>query len=528
VTDTRHDPTTPRPDPTADPRAWPQQGAPTGSVPGVADAGGAPAGAGSGLRLVALVVGVVALGLIFGWSVLAIVFAIAVSIFLHEMGHFLVAKWAGMKVTEYFIGFGPRIWSFRRGETEYGLKVIPAGAYVRIIGMHNLEQVDPADEARTYRAQPYRKRLPVVLAGPFANFLIAIVLLFAIFLGWGKPNPDSWTVDRVVAGSAAAQAGLEPGDRIVSFDGRPVGDFDDLSARIQPAAGREVDITYVRDGVEQTASVVLGWRLSAQAAAMLPPLHVGDRILSVNGQPVASYDALAATLASSDPGQVTVEFDRGGYRYATELDTPVSLPAEAPAGFLGLAPDVANQRLNPLAAVGEAGATFGSLVKDSVVAIGDRFSPSGIGEYVDTVSNASSDESQAAAQGIRPVSPDSPNATPAQDQEADANRFISLLGIVRLGSQAADSGPQTFLSLLVMVNVFLGLLNLLPLPPLDGGHAAIATYEAVREKLSGRRYRVDITKVMPLTYAMVLVLVGIFVTSLYLDIVDPVANPFGP
>jgi RIP metalloprotease RseP len=527
VTDTRHDPTT-IPDAPADPRPWPQQGDGDGTSEVAADPGGAAGGGtGSSLRLVALVVGVVALGLIFGWSVLAIVFAIAVSIFLHEMGHFLVAKWAGMKVTEFFIGFGPRIWSFRRGETEYGLKVIPAGAYVRIIGMHNLEQIDPVDEPRTYRAQPYRKRLPVVLAGPFANFLIAIVLLFAIFVGWGQPQPDAWTVDRVIAGSAADQAGLQPGDRVVAFDGRSVENFDELSGYIQAAAGQDVEITYERDGVERTASVVLGWRLSEQAAAMVPPLRTGDRVLSMNGQAVTSYDAFASALASADTGQVTVEFDRGGFRYETEIPAPVSLPAEAPSGFLGLAPDVPSERMNPLAAVGEAGATFGSLIKDSVVAIGDRFSPSGIGEYVDTVSSASSDDPQAITEGIRPVSPDSPNAAPAPAPE-DANRFISLLGIVRLGSQAADSGPETFLSLLVMVNAFLGLINLLPLPPLDGGHAAIATYEAIRERISGRRYRVDITKVMPLTYAMVLVLVGIFVTSLYLDIVDPVANPFGP
>ena len=191
----------------------------------------------SWLRLAALATGIVALGLIAGISVLAIVFAIVVSIFLHELGHFIVAKRAGMKVTEFFIGFGPRIWSFHRGETEYGVKVIPAGAYVRIIGMHNLEPVDPADEARTYRAQPYRKRLPVVLAGPFANFVIAFVLLFVIFVGWGTPNLNKWTVDRVVAGSAADQAGLQQGDRIVSFNGQPVGDFAGLSDLIQAVVG---------------------------------------------------------------------------------------------------------------------------------------------------------------------------------------------------------------------------------------------------------------------------------------------------
>ena len=282
----------------------------------------------SWMRLAALATGIVALGLIAGISVLAIVFAIVVSIFLHELGHFIVAKRAGMKVTEFFIGFGPRIWSFQRGETEYGVKVIPAGAYVRIIGMHNLEPVDPADEARTYRAQPYRKRLPVVLAGPFANFVIAFVLLFVIFVGWGTPNLNKWTVDRVVAGSAADQAGLQPGDRIVSFNGQPVGDFAGLSDQIQSSSGQSVEISYVRDGQELTTSTPLGWRLSDDAAAALAPLRNGDQILSVNGQDVTTYAAFAAFMGSADAGTATVVFDRQGYRYETQVTTPATLPAE--------------------------------------------------------------------------------------------------------------------------------------------------------------------------------------------------------
>jgi RIP metalloprotease RseP len=527
VTDTRHDPTSTIPEAPADLRSWPQHGAGRGQAADVAPAGGATGGTGSGLRLVALVAGVVALGLIFGWSVLAIVFAIAVSIFLHEMGHFLVAKWAGMKVTEFFIGFGPRIWSFRRGETEYGLKVLPAGAYVRIIGMHNLEQVDPADEERTYRAKPYRKRLPVVLAGPFANFLIAIVLLFTIFVGWGVQRPDDWKVDRVVAGSAAAEAGLQPGDQIVSFNGQAVDDFEDLSTQIQGAAGEQVELTYVRDGVEQTTSVLLGWRLSEQAAAMVSPLRTGDRVLEMNGQPVTSYDQFASALAAADTGQATVQFDRGGYRYETEISTPISLPAEQPSGFLGVAPVEGRERLGPLDAVGEAGTTFGTTVKESVLGIRDLFSPSGLGDYVETVTSATSnDDGSATEPAIRPVEATSPTVSSSEPQ--NENRPLSILGIGRLGAQAFDSGPIAFLWLLVIVNIFLGLFNLLPLPPLDGGHAAIATYEAIREKISGRKYRVDITKLMPLTYAVVLILVAIGVTSIYLDIVDPVANPFGP
>jgi membrane-associated protease RseP (regulator of RpoE activity) len=205
----------------------------------------------------------------------------------------------------------------------------------------------------------------------------------------------------------------------------------------------------------------------------------------------------------------------------------VSLPAEAPAGFLGVAPQEGRERLGPVQAIGEAGTTFASTVKESVLGIGKLFSPSGIGDYFDTVTSASSDDDTSTdTAAIRPVESTAPNAPSAEPQ--NENRPLSILGIGRLGAQAFDSGPIAFLWLLVIVNIFLGLFNLLPLPPLDGGHAAIATYEVIREKISGRKYRVDIAKLMPLTYAVVLLLVVIGVTSIYLDIVDPVANPFGP
>jgi len=523
VTDTTHQPTETDPPSNGDTRSWPQIGGGPGPSPE-----GESVGSSSWLRLVALAIGIAALGLLTGISVLAIVFAIAISIFLHELGHFLVAKRAGMMVTEFFIGFGPRIWSFRRGETEYGIKVIPAGAYVRIIGMHNLEQVDPADEGRTYRAQPYRKRLPVVLAGPFANFAIALVLLFVLFVGWGTPNTDRWTVDRVLAGTAAAEAGLQAGDRIISFDGQSVGDFAGLSEMIQPAAGRPVEIVYERDGQELTATTVLSWRLAEDAAAALPPLRTGDQVLLVNGQEVDTYDAFVTQVNAGDATRATVVFDRGGYRYETDVATPVELPAEGYLGFLGVGPEISRERLSPIAAIGESGSTFGEVVVESVTAIGDRFSPTGIGEYVETVTNATSEDGAPGTAGIRPLEPDAQLAISSAPDPQDENRFLSILGVGRLGSQAFDSGPIAFMWLLILVNIFLGLFNLVPLPPLDGGHAAIATYETVREKISGRRYRVDIAKLMPVTYAMVFLIVAIGITSLYLDIVDPVQNPFGP
>src|SRR5690606_35710958 len=171
-----------------------------------------------------------------------IVLGIVVMIFLHELGHFATAKWTGMKVTEFFISFGPKIWSFRRGETEYGLKAIPAGAYVRIVGMNNLDEIDdPADEPRTYRQQSFARRLLVVSAGSIMHMVQAWVLLVLAIGVFGIPggsvtDPDSGDIEAfpvaaVVADSAAERAGFEDGDRIVAIDGEPVSAYggDDLA-----------------------------------------------------------------------------------------------------------------------------------------------------------------------------------------------------------------------------------------------------------------------------------------------------------
>src|SRR5690554_5003977 len=147
--------------------------------------GGEPRGeiAGGWWRLGIVITATVALGLWAGKGWLLIIGALSVMIFLHELGHYLAAKWSGMKVTEFFLFFGPKIWSFRRGETEYGIKLIPVGAYVRIIGMNNLDEVPPEDEPRTYRQQSYPKRLLTVSGGSIMHLLQAFVLFLVVF-GW--------------------------------------------------------------------------------------------------------------------------------------------------------------------------------------------------------------------------------------------------------------------------------------------------------------------------------------------------------
>ena len=163
--------------------------------------------------------GIVIVGL-FAWLAVAnmwmfvFVVGILVSVFLHEIGHFVTARSTGMKATQFFIGFGPRLWSFRRGETEYGVRALPLGAFVRIIGMNNLDDVPPADEARTYRQKSYPRRMLVITAGSLMHMLIAVVLLFAVYSirGRARRARPGAEVGAVQASGPAADAGLETGD----------------------------------------------------------------------------------------------------------------------------------------------------------------------------------------------------------------------------------------------------------------------------------------------------------------------------
>ena len=204
---------------------------------------------GSRIGLFLLIAGIVALGVLGSVSAVIVVIALLVMIFMHELGHYLTAKSAGMKVTEFFLGFGPRIWSFHKGETEYGLKAIPAGAYVRIIGMHNLDPVAPEDEPRAYKNQPYWRKMSVASAGSMMHFIMAVVLLFCLFAFYGQQQNSVWTVGSLsrlgdTQTSPAIAAGLKVGDKIVSVDGIPVSDFDHAVELIQARPGQTIAIEY--------------------------------------------------------------------------------------------------------------------------------------------------------------------------------------------------------------------------------------------------------------------------------------------
>ncbi len=422
----------------ADDRPWPLVGAVTPPGPpmppstdrsGADDAPGPDTGPGPSpfgdqrVRLGLLVAATAGLGVVAGWPVLLMVLAIVVSVFLHEMGHYLVAKWAGMKVTEFFIGFGPRIWSFQRGETEYGLKAIPAGAYVRIIGMHTLEEVDPADEARTYRNKPFAKRLPVVLAGPAMNLLIGLILLVVVFAGFGTPRPDQWQISRVVEGSAAMQAGVLPGDRLVEFAGQPVGEFSDFSDLVRPVAGSDVELVVERNGELVTLNAPIGWDLNSVGASALPGLAPGDRITSVGDVAVADYTEAAAALAATPAGPVVVTFDRDGFLYTASVAGPIVLPDDGARGFLGIGPETPRVREDVVSATGEAVRTFGDVTVMSVQGLGRFFSPDGLSRYAELFRADTAEPAVAAPTGsVTPLDPDAPVAQSSTAASSSAGR----------------------------------------------------------------------------------------------------------
>jgi len=211
------------------------------------------------LRLAVVVAAGLIVAELFGaLATVLVVLALLVMIVLHELGHFVAAKRAGMKVSEFFVGFGPRLWSVRKGETTYGIKALPLGGYCRIIGMTNVEKVDPADEPRAYRNQPTWRRLTVACAGSFVHFLLAFVMLVILFLGPGDignfvSNPPSNSPVAAVEGfaggpSPAQLAGLKAGDRIIAVNGRHFSGWDQLTAYLRARPDQRVSLTIERDG----------------------------------------------------------------------------------------------------------------------------------------------------------------------------------------------------------------------------------------------------------------------------------------
>ncbi|MDZ7675986.1 MAG: M50 family metallopeptidase [Acidimicrobiales bacterium] len=417
---------------------------------------------GNPIRVFILGALVALLGVAGGWPMLVVVLGVVVMIFLHELGHYLAAKWSGMKVTEFFIGFGPRIWSFRRGETEYGVKAIPAGAYVKIVGMNNLDENDPVDEDRTYRSKSYPKRMMVAVAGSTMHFFQAIVLLFVLFAFVGIPggslDPEklpAWEIAAVSEDSAAEAAGLESGDEIDALDGAPVEEWSEFSEEIgSRAPGDEVSLTVERDGSSFDVPVTLGAR-------------------------------------EDNPDQA----------------------------FLGIGPGGIPATVGPVDAVGSAVTGFVDQSRLTLEFLGSFFTPSGIADFAGKVADGE-DDSVITQQ----PSGDGSSSSDEVTETPDEGRIISIVGAVQLGSNLTADGMLGFLVFFVAINITIGIVNLLPVLPLDGGHVVVGTYERIRElgRPRGERYHVDYTKLIPVVYTVIVLLGMLFVSTVFLDIVDPV------
>lgn len=496
----------------------------------------------AGLRLAAMV-GVLAF---IGWAspwTLVVILALVVMIFLHELGHFVMAKRAGMKATEFFIGFGPRIWSFRRGETEYGVKAIPAGAYVKIIGMHNIESVDPADEARTYRQKSFGQRVGVAVAGSTMHFILAIGLIYAALVGIGQPagtlDPEvqqrAWFVDSVVPGSGAAAAGLQPGDRIRSIDGQQIEVFSDVRSAVDARDGETVPLVYERDGevveTDLTLKMFTSWivdRVAPGGPVDQAGLQVGDQIMSIDGLQVASAnstEALTELLADVE-GAVPVVYERGNEEISANLDVN-TLALTGSHGFVGIGMGFpGDEKVGVIEGLAVAPREFANLTVTSLGALGRFFTPGGISDFAGQVTSARSDraETVAAQQAANePVEQTTASIHQSSDSgDAGENRLLSIYGLVNIGSDLGEVDPGSLVVLFAMINVFIGVFNLVPLLPFDGGHVAIAVYERIQElRLKRRRYFADVGRLVPFANVVVLVMGMLFVSTIYLDIANP-------
>ncbi|HET9897023.1 MAG TPA: site-2 protease family protein [Streptosporangiaceae bacterium] len=382
-------------------------------------------------------------------GVLIFVVALLVSIMLHEFGHLLTAKAFGMKATKFFVGFGNTIWSKVKGETEYGIKALPLGGFVDITGMSNLDEVDPADEPRTFRAKPPWQRSVVLLAGSFMHFVIGFVLLFAVAAGLGIQNTTVITLDKCVpakrsqvncpAGapaSPAVLAGLRTGDKIVAVDGTRVSTWDQLTGKIaRHHAGTPVTFTVSRDGKQFTKDIKLA----------------------------------------------SLSFRKGGFLGIQETAfLPVSFPA----------------------AVSNTGAQFGSVVTSSVEGLGKL--PSEIPKLF------------------------SPNRATSGGGVSSVVGVGEATGQVVSASGVSWQDKAAFVLLVVAsVNIFVGLFNLLPFLPLDGGKLAVVIFEWIRSWFARLLRKpdpgpVDMQRLIPLSVGFLFVFVCLGVLLIAADIFNPI------
>ena len=394
-------------------------------------------------------------------GVLAFVVALLTSVMLHEAGHFLTAKLFGMKATQFFVGFGPTLWSRQKGETEYGIKAIPAGGFVKIIGMTPLEDVDAEDAPRAFINKPGWQRFIVLVAGSTMHFIIALGLLLIFLLGWPT---------------------------------------------VPHGGGR---VATVAECV--TASASEACPAGAPAAPAQGKLQADDVVTAVNGKAVTRGTEQVVSLTSHvTTGPVTFTVLRGGESLNVVM-TPVVLDGRARVGISLDNKNMTFTKTSLSGAVTGTFKTFGTLFVGSFKALG--VVPHEISQLVTH-----------------------PAAKRVADTGNGGGQVTSVVGVAVFAGEAfkaggLSGGAATLIGIIASVNVFVGIFNLFPFLPLDGGHIAILGYEKARNSWRRRRHLVaagpvDLAKLMPFTYGVLAIIVAVSALILVADIANPVANPF--
>jgi membrane-associated protease RseP (regulator of RpoE activity) len=391
-------------------------------------------------------------------GVLAFVIALLLSVMIHEFGHYITAKRYGMRVSEFFLGFGKKLWSFTRGETEFGLKAIPAGGYCRIEGMTATDEMPPGEESRAFFKANSGRKLIVLGAGSFLHFVLGFIILLIIFAGIGTSKPTNTITDisacvpRLNSActesdpkSPALLAGLQAGDVITSLNGVPVNNWAKDVEIIRESAGKELVIEIERNGQSQTISVV--------AATRVVDGKKYGFLGIVNGYELVR-DAPFTSIKNS--AIVSWDFISGAVKAI------ISLPSKIPA-------------------------LWGATVSGT---------------------------------------------------ERDPNGLVGIVGVAQVTGQAASSDGlstsermQTFLLIIASLNFFVGVFNLLPILPLDGGHMAVAIADEVRAFIARIRGRarpegINVNKLAPFTMVVFALLAALTVLLLAADIINPIQVNF--
>ena len=373
-------------------------------------------------------------------GILAFVVALLLSVMIHEFGHYLTAKHYGMKVSEFFLGFGTRIWSRQRGETEFGVKAIPAGGYCRIEGMTPGDQMPAGEEGRAFYKAPSHRKLIVLGAGSFLHFVIGYLLLFTLFAAIGTSQVLP-VVHEVLKGSAAQSAGFMAGDEITSINGKKV-------------------IDWYRD---------------------------------------------VKTIRSSHGQALTFGVNRAGQNLVITATPKLETVAGEKRFLLGVINEVGLKRTGVLTSVKDAGIVTKSFLVESVKSLIKL--PSKIPALWGATVNG---------------------------DKRDSNGLVGIVGVARVSGQTVGSGVlspmerlATFILIIASLNIFVGLFNLLPILPLDGGHMAVAIADEIRAFIARLRDRprpaaIDVTVLTPITLVVFVILAALTLLLLVADIVNPV------